>query len=595
VKAHGTLFSVNESLHRLKSGVPFIAVLLLLTSCVAPPLTLVTGEEHGDPQLLSEVDGLVRTLMRKNHIPGLSIGMVHEGKTLVLRGYGSADLENEIPVTPDTIFRAYSIAKLLTGLEVVRLAEEGLIDLDEPLESAVPEWSGMRYHEPSEPVTVRHLLAHRGGLPRNSNFHPDGGVPIDEVLRLTVESMAGTRGARPAGVRYQYSNVGYNVLGRAVEVARNKSFAVYMSYDALPDYGMDRSAFFTGFLPDDAQLATGYVREKRRFHPTELHDLNELASGNLFTSAADMAAFMTTVLETTPESEGPLSIESLRASYQPQFASPDDPERTGLAWATSEALAGELMVWHQGGDADADAVVALFPDSRTGVCLLSNSSSFGVMLVVDCLRALRAHQGTIGPPPAGPPAKSPADKPAPEQVAGRYVVSGQLMNIRTKGTDLKINFADMPSRWMSSPSLSMEPVARTERGMEYALNHKLLELAAGLFPLELELVRIIVSPLSPGEEADHIWFSISDCAYGYCPRYPVPSEIPGSWRSAEGEYDGCMVTVKDDALHMSGVGYLREREPGFFEVVGGIYDGETVARDPATGALSHQGILYERK
>jgi CubicO group peptidase (beta-lactamase class C family) len=593
VKAHGTLFSVNESLHRLKSGVPFIAVLLLLTSCVAPPLTLVTGEEHGDPQLLSEVDGLVRTLMRKNHIPGLSIGMVHEGKTLVLRGYGSADLENEIPVTPDTIFRAYSIAKLLTGLEVVRLAEEGLIDLDEPLESAVPEWSGMRYHEPSEPVTVRHLLAHRGGLPRNSNFHPDGGVPIDEVLRLTVESMAGTRAARPAGVRYQYSNVGYNVLGRAVEVARNKSFAVYMSYDALPDYGMDRSAFFTGFLPDDAQLATGYVREKRRFHPTELHDLNELASGNLFTSAADMAAFMTTVLETTPESEGPLSIESLRASYQPQFASPDDPERTGLAWATSEELAGELMVWHQGGDANGNAVVAIFPDSRIGVSLLSNSGSYeGVKLLalaVDCLHAIRPKPESVNP---GGDISPPSDDPAPEQVAGRYVAYGTPITIKPKGGDLKVDFLGSP---YGIGSLRMEPVGRTERGMEYAMDHRLLGLLAGLFPLDPEMVRIIVPPILPGETPDHVWLAVSDCAYGYFARYPAPPEVPASWREVEGEYDGCEVVIKKRALHMSGVGYLREREPGFFEVVGGPFDGETVTRDPATGALYHQGILYERK
>ena len=102
-------------------------------------------------------------------------------------------------------------------------------------------------------------------------------------------------------------------------------------------------------------------------------------------------------------------------------------------------------------------------------------------------------------------------------------------------------------------------------------------------------------PPDPGAVADHVWFAASDCDYEYCPRYAVPPAAPTVWRNTAGEYDGCTVTFKEGALHMSGVGYLREREPGCFEVMGGIYDGETVARDPATGALYPQGIVYERQ
>ena len=569
----------------------FAVVLLpLLSSCAGRFPQPLSGDEQANPRLLNEVDGLVRAVMRKNHVPGLAIGMVHEGTTLVLRGYGEANREEGIPVAPDTIFRAYSIAKLFTGLEVVRLAEEGRIDLDEPLGGVVPEWSGMRYREPSEPVTVRHLLAHRGGLPRNSNFHPSGPVPLDDALRLAVESIAGGWGARPVGVRYKYSNVGYNVLGRALEVARAKSFAVYMSYDALRDYGMDRSAFFTGFLPADAQVATCYLRQKGRYHPTKLYDLNQLASGNLFTSAADMVAFMTTILETTPAREGPLSYESLQASYEPQFASPDDPERTGLAWATSEDLAGELMVWHQGGDIDANAVVALFPGSRTGVCILSNSGSYeGVkllMLAVDCLRAVRTNPGVVNLGRASP-AYPPSDVPAPEQFTGRYVAYGELMTIKDEGGSVKADFGPA--------TLRMEPVDRTALGIEYSVRHWLGVFLAGAFPLDLELVRIVVPATNAGEVADHVWLAASDASYEYCPRFSAPPAVPASWLNAAGEYHGCKVTYADNALRMSGVGYLRDREPGFFEVVGGPYDAETVSRDPATGALSHQGVVYERK
>jgi CubicO group peptidase (beta-lactamase class C family) len=569
-----------------------VFVFASILSCAGFFLQPWTGDEQGTTQLLNEVDGLVHTLMRQNDVPGLSIAVVHEGRTLVLRGYGDADRENGVQVTSDTVFRAYSIAKVFTGLEVVGLAEEGLLDLDAPVASVVPEWRGVRYWEDSGQVTVRHLLAHRGGVPRNSNFHPTGGVPIEDVLRLQVESLEDAWAPFPAGERYKYSNAGYNVLGRAIEVARAELFAVYMSFTALPEYGMNRSAYFTGFLPPDAEIATGYVHERGRFRPAELYDLNELASGNLFTSAADMAAFMTTLLEATPGSGGPLSWESLQATYVPQFASATDPERTGLAWATSEELAGELMVWHQGGDADANALVALFPESRTGVCVLTNCGSYeGItlgMLAVDCLHAVHGHQ-----PRAAPAAAVPARSASPatsRQTVGRYVAFGQLgelLTIKEESGQLKAD--------VGPAELRMERAGESKMGTAYSLHHWLGGiLSDALLPIDLDLVRIIVPPVEPGGSAPHVWLAVSDYGYERCPRYDAPLGTPPSWLAVEGEYDGCDVTVEDSTLHMSGVGYLREHTPDYYQVVGGPYDGETVTRDSATGSLSHQGFDYPR-
>jgi hypothetical protein len=413
-------------------------------------------------------------------------------------------------------------------------------------------------------------------------------VPIDDVLRLAVESMDDAWAAHPAGSRYKYSNIGYNVLGRIVETTRNESFATYMTFGALPDYGMDRSAYFTGFLADDATVATGYVGEGGRLRAAQLYDLNELASGNLFTSAADLSAFMVTILETTAAGDGPLSLESLQSSYEPQFVSATDPERTGLAWATSEHLAGELMVWHQGGDADANAVVALFPDSRTGVCLLSNTGSYeGVKLLelaVDCLHAVSgtraAHPVTVGSPGSTSPL------PSAEQFTGRYVAWGELIEIKVEGSRIKADFG--------IAELRMERVGQTALGTEYTVDHWLGGIVADAFPLDLDLFRVIVPPMGTGEVADHLWFAGSDCGFEYCPRYSVPPNIPSSWNEVAGQYDGCEVTCTGGALHMSGIGYLRVRSSGVFEVVGGPLDAETVTRDPQSGALSHQGIVYNR-
>ena len=560
--------------------------LMLFSSCAGFFFQSWPGDEQGSEELLDEVDNLVRALMRKNDVPGLAIGIVHEGETLVLRGYGQADRESNTPVTPDTVFRAYSLAKVFTGLEVVRLADEGIINLDAPLDIVVPEWPGMQYWQTGGTVTIRHLLAHRGGLPRNAPFFPSGPVPIDDALSLQVESMADTWAAHPVGTRYKYSNAGYNVLGRAIEVGRDVSFAVYMSFTALPEYGMVRSAYFTGFLPEDAELATGYVRKGGTFHPVELYDLNWLASGNLFTSAADLAACMSTLLETTPTSSGPLSYVALTSTYVPQYSSPGDPETTGLAWATCEEFAGELMVWHQGGDADANALLTLFPESRTGVCILTNCGSYeGItlsVLVADCLRAVRAN-----PRPVPNTLTSFSGAPAPDQFTGRYVAFGELMIIKESGSRIKAD--------MGLAELRMEPAGESEIGTAYSLSHWLGDVVTdAAFPVDLELVQIIVPPVAAGEHAEHLWLALSDHGYEYCPLYSVPDTVPDSWVSVAGEYDGCEVTIDNDALHMSGIGYLRERGPGYFQVVGGPLDSETVTHDPARGTLTHQGIEYKR-
>ena len=560
--------------------------LLLFTSCAGLFLQTWPGDEQGNDELLDEVDGLVRSLMRENEVPGLAIGIVHEGNTLVLRGYGEADRENNTPVTPETVFRAYSLAKVFTGLEVVRLAEEGLIDLDAPMSAVVPEWSGMHSWEPGGTPTVRHLLAHRGGLPRNAPFHPSGPVPLDDALRLQVESMADAWAAHPPETRYKYSNAGYNVLGRSIEVARGESFAAYMSFLALPEYGMHRSAYFTDFLPEDAQLATGYVRERGRFRPTRLYDLNWLASGNLFTSAADLVAGMSTLLETTPGHPGPLSYEALTSTCEPQYASASDPERTGLAWATNERFAGELMVWHQGGDADANALLALFPESRTGVCILTNCGSYeGIRLSVlaaDCLRAVQAN-----PEPAPSALSSRSSASVPDQFTGRYVAFGELLTIKLEGSRIKADFGPA--------ELRMEQAGQTAAGTAYTLSHWLGDVATDAsIPVDLELVRLIVPPVAQGEHAVHLWLAMSDHGYEHCPWYPAPAPLPASWAAVAGEYDRCEVTTDDGALRMSGVGYLREREPGYFQVVGGPFDSETVTQDPGAGTLTHQGIQYQR-
>lgn len=147
--------------------------------------------------------------------PGLAIGIVHDHELIWARGYGFADMERGIPATPESVFRVGSISKVFTAIAVMQLRDEGKLDLDDPVEEHQP-WLRVRRADPYDsPITVWHLLPHTSGLPHS----PEGvdwvtytGLAREEVIRgfPQVES------SFPVGTRYQYSNLGFVVLGELV-------------------------------------------------------------------------------------------------------------------------------------------------------------------------------------------------------------------------------------------------------------------------------------------------------------------------------------------------------------------------------------------
>lgn len=587
-------------LHRTVAVAFLCGCIAIATSCTSVAMNPWIGEEEGDPALIAYVDTQVRDLIRKNDIPGLSIAVVHDGSVLVLRGYGLADREQETPATPDTVFRAYSIAKVFTALETVRLAEDGLIALDDPIANLLPEWPDMDRWQASAPVTVRHLLSHRGGLPRNSNYHENLAVAGVDCLRLQVESLGDAWAAYPAEYRYKYSNVGSNVLGRLIELERSELYALYMTNEVLPAYGMDRSAYLISFLPEDAVVATGYEYDRGQCYAHPPYDIIGLASGNLYATAADFAEFMMLLLGSTPSgTDLPIDHGTLLSTYVPQFSRADDPERNGLGWMTSETMMGELMVWHQGGDYDANALVALLPQSNIGICVLTNSGSYeGVDLLSLAADTFRAVQGTgvtstlpfvvaHAPSPSIAPLAGTSVQDDLERATGRYIAYGEVLELELSGDELRAQLGPVTLR------LSLE--TENELGGVYSVRSWLdAVIPGGLFPVDLSLVRLIVPP-SGGLETEHLIMAVSDLSYEFCPRYPEIAEVPENWLTIAGEYDGCTVVVEDQTMKMTGVGYLVERSTDLFEVLGGVYSGETVSRNSVTGSLFHQGFEYRRQ
>ena len=217
---------------------------------------LVTN--HADLATAIEIlDNWTALRCRARQLPGLALGIVHAGDLLWGRAYGQADLAAGAPVTLDTRFRIASITKTFTATAILQLRDAGALRLDDPVSDHL-DWFDLRYQD-APPITIRNLLTHTAGLPR------DSAGPMWTECRAPGwgEFVADTRAralTRPPYAKFAYSNLGYSLLGGIIAAASGRSWADYLQTQVLDPLGMSE----TRPLPeaDDPLLATGYSKAK---------------------------------------------------------------------------------------------------------------------------------------------------------------------------------------------------------------------------------------------------------------------------------------------------------------------------------------------
>ena len=174
--------------------------------------------------------------------PGCAIGVSRAGRPAVMKAYGMADLEHDVPNKPDTIFEAGSVSKQFTAAAVLLLAREGKLSLDDPARKYVPELPDY-----GAPLTVRQMLQHTSGLrdwgelasiagwPRGSRTHSHAHV-LDIVSRQKALNF-------PSGTEWSYSNTGYNLAAVIVGRVSGKSFAEFSQERIFAPLGMTRTSW----------------------------------------------------------------------------------------------------------------------------------------------------------------------------------------------------------------------------------------------------------------------------------------------------------------------------------------------------------------
>ena len=416
------------------------AALVGCTGQVAEPTRIDKGDSNAVTGALTEQ---IEREMKSKEIAGLSVALIDDQRVVWARGFGWADVEARRPATPDTLYRVGSVSKLFTALELLKLRDQGKLQLDRPVTAVLPGFSIRGRAPDSPPITLRALAAHHSGLPTdrlNGMWTPRPASLAALMDELPDETLAAVPQAQ-----YRYSNLGFSVLGRAIEVVTGQPFERAMERDLLIPLGMKRSRF-TQALPKDVEVATGY----RKNVPLPWLTLRDTPAGGLTSSVTELAQLLKLVFaEGAVDGRRVVSARSVAESLSPQFAGlpADFGHRVGLSWMLSgvQTATGDAVVWHNGAAPPFQATVAMLPQDRLGVVVLSNSEAAGQIQLDLAARALgllkMARQGGVYRPV--PAVESPAVPLAPgkiERYAGDYVVLGQMLRVEVEGDRLKTKF-----------------------------------------------------------------------------------------------------------------------------------------------------------
>ena len=293
-------------------------------------------------------------------VPGASLLIIKDGKPLVRRGYGMANLETNEKASPQTNYRLASITKQFTAAAILILAENGKLSLDDSIRHWLPSLPAT-----ADKVTLRELLSHTGGLIDYEDLIPPGTtgqVQDADVLRM----MAGTSKTYfPPGSAYRYSNTGYVLLGLAVEKASGMSLESFLQQKIFKPLHMNHTLMYKVGGPEVDYRAYGYSEENGHWVRTDQSVTSATrGDGRIYSSIDDLAKWDAALYD-----DRLLSDASRKLAFSPHVKVTGEPYQAsyGFGWR----ITGDTL-WHSGESIGFRNVIVRWPKQHLTVILLSN-------------------------------------------------------------------------------------------------------------------------------------------------------------------------------------------------------------------------------
>jgi len=451
--------------------------------------------------------------LRKTGVPGLSIALVSDRQVIWAEGFGHADREQKRPATPDTVYQIGSITKLLNAVLCMQFVEQGRLQLDRPFNDYLPAFSMRTRWPQARPITARALLCHHAGLPT----YLLKGFFSDQTLAALLEQLKDEHLAYEPHTVFNYSNLGPNLLGLALERLAGRPYAELLAAQLLAPLAMRH----TGFAPQGeiaARLARGYVHDA----PVAPTPIRDAPAGGLYSSVLDLAQFMRCMLAGgTLDGRRALGENSLGEMFTPQYA--DQPlnfgHQFGLGWMLSGLPIenGGRQAWHNGGTKAFLSQLALLPDRKLGVVVLANSDNAGTLVYETAEEALRLALET------GHGITQPARTAEPEIAVSRADLAKRVGDYSLMGSLARISLGRKRLRLhVLQHVLDLVPVAPDRFRVEFNL-------------LGLKSVPIPFPPVEFVTAAGREFAVLRDRVVVPAEKIP-PYAIPDSWQRFTGNY-----------------------------------------------------------
>src|SRR5579883_2205945 len=363
----------------------FALAVASLTALLLSPAGQARRQEQNDdfpsPQTLDELKTAMNDIVQKNHLPGAGVALVANGEVLWCGGFGKADVVANRLIACDTEFRVGSISKTFVALALLKLEEEGKVDLQARVQDLAPEAGVRNKWESTNPVRVVNLLEHSAGFDDMSfsEVYNTKDPPSFPLLKVFQAHPRPQETRWPPSTRFSYSNPGYAVAGYLIEKITGEPFDAYIKQNVLTPIGIAAGDFR---LTDAnrALLAQGYHSTQQ---PVPYKEIYLRPAGDMKASPGELARLVQFFLRRGRAGETQLVKPEtiLRMEYPATVSSSRHGMRLGYGLANyTEVTGGVVTHGHDGGIDGFISTYRYMPEQNWGYVVLLNSDSYGKAL-----------------------------------------------------------------------------------------------------------------------------------------------------------------------------------------------------------------------
>jgi CubicO group peptidase (beta-lactamase class C family) len=343
-------------------------------------------------ELVEKIETFVAETMIQDHVPGLSLAIVKDGKVVYAKGFGARNLKTNLPATPDTLWGICSCTKSFTAMAVMQLQEQRKLNVNDPVKKYLPEF---KVGKDETPIKIQHLLSHSSGIPALFSAYTQAlrflGTE-EKWLPLTSfdDVMAFINGAEDEvasepGKRFFYLDEGYELLGRIIEKVSKMAYKEFVRERILKPLRMSRTTFPDRNPEKDPDVATPYLVQKKDdgFVATPSASVvtpysMAYPAGGLISSVRELANYLIAnmnhgVFEGTKILDSELLQEMHKPRIPMNWPIHFGQIRYGYGWYTQDDFFGQTLVGHAGGCIVANADLNFVPDLNIGVAVACNN------------------------------------------------------------------------------------------------------------------------------------------------------------------------------------------------------------------------------